>query len=296
MEGQEGHRQNVGRSEADLQMRLPPEVINEFELRVKGVVDGVLVGKFRSRSFGGSPEFAEYRPYNPGDDPRRIDWKVYARSRRLFLKVFFHESEIPLLLLYDDSRSMTYQGKDRMAALFGGALAYMAYRGNNAVSLLTLSGRYVPPGRGYAHVLRIYGECIKGEGATSHFRKSVLRALAASRKRILVAIVSDFAFPLKEVEVGINLLARHHEVVAVHVVAPGEWNFSDDGRVLVDLETGERLSVPPNSRSIQRARIRGWISSVRRAIVEMGGRYSLVLSDEDFSDALRRVVGDIFAV
>jgi len=275
-------------------MRIPPEIVNEFELKVRGVVDGVLVGKFRSRSFGGSPEFAEHRIYNPGDDVRRIDWKVYARKRRLFVKVFFHESEIPLILLHDDSLSMAYQGKDRMASLFTGALAYMAYRGNNAMTFLSLSGRYVPTGRGYSHVLRIYAETLKDKKPLSPFRESVLKVLAMSRKRVLVAIVSDFAFPLEDLTVGVNLLSRHHEVVAVHTVAPGEWNFRDDGKVLFDMETGRRLSIPPNSADIQRRRIRAWVTGVRRAIVQAGGRYALTFSDEDFPAALRRAVGELF--
>ena len=296
MEGQGRYRDDVGRSKADVQMRVPPEIINEFELRVRGVVDGVLVGKFRSRSFGGSPEFAEYRPYNPGDDVRRIDWKVFARSRKLFLKVFFHESEIPLVLLYDDTGSMAYQGKDKRAALFAGALAYMSYRGNNAVSLITLSGDYLPFGRGYSQVLRVYSRCIAEPSGRVDFREGALRALASSRKRVLVAIVSDFAFPLDELTAGINLLSRHHEVVAIHVVAPGEWNFADDGKVLVDMETGKRLSVPPNSRNVQRERVRAWVSGVRRAVVQAGGRYALSFSDEPFPEALRRVVGELFVV
>ncbi len=277
-------------------MRIPPEIINEFELKVRGVVDGVMVGKFRSRSFGGSPEFAEYRPYNPGDDVRRIDWRVFARSRRLFLKVFFHESEIPLVLLYDDTGSMAYQGKGRMAALFAGALSYMAYRGNNALSLITLSGDHVPFGRGYSQVLRVYSRCRGEPSGRVDFREGVLRVLASSRKRVLVAILSDFAFPLDVLTSGINLLSRHHEVVAIHVVAPGEWNFTDDGKVLVDMETGKRLSVPPHSRDVQRAKVRAWVSGVKRAVIRAGGRYSLVFSDEPFPGALRRVVGDLFVV
>ncbi|NPA79823.1 MAG: DUF58 domain-containing protein [Thermotogae bacterium] len=275
-------------------MRLPPDVVSEFELKVRKVVDGVLVGKFKSRSFGGSPEFAEYRPYNPGDDVRRIDWKVYARSRRLFLKIFFHESEIPLLIIYDDTGSMAYQGKHLTASKFAGALAYMAYRGNNAVSFFSLRGRYLPFGRGYDQVLRIYAQTLNEPSGSTDFKRSIVEALHFTRKRLLVAIVSDLAFPLDVLNSGINLLTRHHDVVAIHILAPGEWNFRDDGKILVDMERGRRLSVPPNSARWQRERVRGWVASVRRAVIQAGGRYSLAFSDEDFPSALRRVALELF--
>ncbi|NPB03659.1 MAG: DUF58 domain-containing protein [Thermotogae bacterium] len=275
-------------------MNLPPEIINDFELRVRRAVDGVLTGRFRSRSFGGSPEFAEYRPYNPGDDVRRIDWRVYARRRKLFLKVFFHESEIPLTLLYDNTPSMNFWGKREMGARFVGAFSYMAYRGNNAFSFYGISGGHLPMGRGYEKVLIAYSMALSTNGKAASLFKTTLGVLGSVKKRSLVAVVSDFAFPLEEIDTSFHLLSLYHEVVAVHVLSPREWNFSDDGKVLVDSETGERLSVPPNSAHVQRQRIRWWVAGVRRSIVSQGGRYVLVLSDEDFPLALRRSVEELF--
>ena len=275
-------------------MRIPPEIISEFDLRVRRVVDGVLVGRAASSRFGGSPEFAEHVAYNPGDDVRRIDWKVYARKKKLFLKRFFHESEIPLVLLYDRTKSMAYQNKAAMASLFAGAFAYISYRMHGSTAMFQIGGGAIPFSRGFSTVLRIFYEASRSPSSSSSFGESVLLLLSQIRKRSLVIVISDMAFPEEDLLTGISLLCKKHETAFLHVLSSGEWNFREDGKILIDMETGESVSVPPDSRSLQRDRIRAWVRAVRSAVLSRGGAYSLVFSDEEFRAALRRTVEAFF--
>jgi len=277
-------------------MNIPAEIIQDFEINVKKVVDGLLVGKFRSKNLGGSPEFAGHRPYVEGDDIRRIDWRVFARKQRLYTKLFTSETEAPLILIYDDSQSMKMWNKDRTSSLIAGTLLYVSNRMNARFGLFTLSGAYVPLDKGYSHLLRCYYTLQSGKSKGSDFLKSVLTLLSNINKRLIFTVISDFAFDYQMIQKGLNLLARYGDLVVIQVMSGEEWNFKYDGKTLVDAETKERVRIPPNSKDLQRERIRNWAKGVRNLTFQVGGRYALIFSDAPFHKEVLKVMEIMEAV
>ncbi len=271
-------------------MNIPTEIIQDFEINVKKVVDGLLAGKFRSRNLGGSPEFAGHRPYVEGDDIRRIDWRVFARKQRLYTKLFTSETEAPLILIYDDSPSMKLWNKDRTSSLIAGMLFYVSNKMNARFGLFTLSGIYVPLDKGYSHLLRCYYTLQNSRSKDSEFLKIVLTLLSNINKRIIFAVISDFAFDYQMIQKGLNLLAKNGDLVVIQVMSGEEWNFKYDGKTLVDAETRERIRIPPNSRDMQRERIRNWAKGVRNLTFQVGGRYGLIFSDAPFHKEALKVM------
>lgn len=270
-------------------MSIPKEIIREFEINVKGVVEGLFSGKHRSNVVGSSPEFAGHRPYVVGDDLRRIDWKVYARKQKLYLKTFLNESEVPILILFDNTRSMDMWGKHKRASIIAGMVMFAANRLNYRFSLLTLSGKYIPFNKGAQHLIRCFYETYNG-GKRGDLLKSVFMTVSEVKKRVMVVVISDFEFEENDLQKGLNILLKFYDVVAFHVLSGEEWDFKYDGKVLVDVESGKRVSISPNSAGYYRERIRKWTRSIKDLVLQGGGRYSLIFSDTPMELEAKKVI------
>ncbi|MCA9728634.1 MAG: DUF58 domain-containing protein [Candidatus Eisenbacteria bacterium] len=251
---------------------LDPAIVGKLQrldLIARLVVEGFLTGLHKSPYHGFSVEFAEHRQYMPGDEIRYLDWKVYAKSDRYYIKQFEEETNLRAHLLIDTSSSMLFSSdperpsKLRYSINLAAALAFLMTQQQDAVGLLTFSDkihRYVPPRSSQAH-LRLLLKELEVEARRSLNRKGVEDEPRATRigrclefladrvqRRGLVVVLTAF-WDQNENEVVRALKHfrhRQHEVVVFHVQDPAEAEFPyrEEG-VFVDLETGDRLNVLP---------------------------------------------------
>jgi len=206
---------------------------------------GARLGGHTSSRLGLSLEFADHRPYQPGDDFRQIDWAVYARQRRLVTKVYSREVEAPLYLLLDTSRSMGFgrPAKLALALRLAAALAFIAYRSLDRFGLQPFGAgllQGLPPQRGRAQLSRILRRLAELAPRGGTGLSSSLAAWAEGRREAgLAVVISDFLVPEGfEEGLGALRLARH-EVLALQVLSPEELRPTLQGLLrLVDLESG----------------------------------------------------------
>ncbi len=237
---------------------LEPEVVSRLrnmELRARLVVEGFLQGLHRSPYHGFSVEFAEYRQYIPGDAPRYVDWKVYAKTDRYYVKVFEEETNLKGVILLDKSASMGFAGKGisklRWGSLLAAALAFLMIKQQDAAGLVLFDDaiRELIPARSVRgqlyHVLRTL------EHAQASDRTKVSEALHAVaerlRRRGLCILISDLFDDPEAVLRGLkHFRHRQHEVIVFHVLDDLERSFDyrDEAR-FVDLETQQEIRTQP---------------------------------------------------
>ena len=231
--------------------------IRSLELRAKVVVEGFFHGIHRSPFHGFSVEFSEYREYSPGDDPRYIDWRLYARSDRYYVKRFEDETNLRCHLLVDMSHSMGYgsisYSKGEYARTAAATLAYFLWSQRDAVGLMTfdekivdyLPARYRP---GHMHRLML---CLDRaySGSATDLAAPIEQIAKVVTRRSLVVLISDLLAPLDSLEVQLGILrSRGHEVVVLRVLDPAEETFRFEApAVFEDLESGRNLYVDPGS-------------------------------------------------
>ena len=237
---------------------LPPELLRrleQFQLLAARRAKSSLKGERRSRARGQSVEFADYRNYTPGDDFRYLDWNLYGRLDRLFLKLYEEERELPVRILLDSSESMTF-GQPRkfdFARQVAAAIGYVALCGFDRVSLLPFPDH--PSDAALCSALRTvrgrrsamtFFQNLSGlnAGGSAQLNQSLRRAALEARQTGLVVVISDFLDPAGY-EPGLNaLIARGFQVSAVQILAPEELNPATYGDLrLVDSETGQMQEV-----------------------------------------------------
>src|SRR6266436_6968781 len=182
--------------------------IRNLELRARVVVEGFWNGLHRSPYHGFSVEFTEYRQYSPGDDLRYLDWRLYARSDRYYIKKFEDETNLRCHLLVDNSRSMGYGSlpytKAQYANTLAGTLAYFLYLQGDAVGLLTFDEQirdYLPARHRAGHLRHLMLALEKpAGGAATDLASPLKRILEIVRKRGLLVLLSDFLVPIQRLE------------------------------------------------------------------------------------------------
>lgn len=229
--------------------------IKDMQLRAKMVVDGFHNGLHRSPLHGFSVEFSEYRPFSAGDDPRSIDWKLYARSDRFYLKKFEDETNRRCYLVVDQSKSMEYSSlaytKMDYARTLSATIAYYLTLQRDAVGLLTferevteyLAARHRP-----GQMRRILALLEKQtQGSATDLQKPLAHLADIVRHRSLILIVSDFLVPVESLRQPLSFLkARQHELMLIRVNDPSEIALNLKSPVLLtDVETGRELHVDP---------------------------------------------------
>lgn len=231
--------------------------IRNLELRARVVVEGFWNGIHRSPYHGFSAEFTEYRQYTPDDDPRYLDWRVFARSDRYFIKKFEEETNLRCFLVADMSRSMTYGSvgytKGQYAATLAATLAYFLYLQGDAVGLLSFDDRireYLPARHRTGHLRHLMLALERPPaGAATRLDAPFKRVAEMVRKRGLIVILSDFLAPLDQLETDLGALrACGHEVIVFQVLDPTELTFDfHDAAMFQDLESGRVLFIDPHS-------------------------------------------------
>src|SRR5258708_2764188 len=182
--------------------------IRNLELRARVVVEGFWSGIHRSPYHGFSSEFTEYRQYTPDDDPRHLDWRVYARSDRFFIKKFEDETNLRCYLLADQSRSMSYGSlgytKGQYAATLAATLAYFLYLQGDAVGLLTFDEHvreYLPARHRTGHLRHLMLALEKPAGGqATDVGAPLKRIVEMVRKRGLIVLISDLLAPLERLD------------------------------------------------------------------------------------------------
>jgi len=233
--------------------------IKNLELRAKLVVDGFLSGLHRSPYHGFSVEFTEYRQYSPGDDLRFLDWRLFARSDRFYLKRFEDETNLRCYLLVDLSRSMGFHSaalkydKAEYAKTVAATIAYFLTLQRDAVGLITFDQairEYVPARfrSGHLHRLMMLLEH-QLAGTATNIGLPLEQVARTARKRGVVVLLSDLLAPIEMLETKLGYLrSQGHEVVVIRTLDPVEvgFHFSEES-MFFDLESGRELYVDPQA-------------------------------------------------
>jgi uncharacterized protein (DUF58 family) len=229
--------------------------IKNLELRARIVVEGFWHGIHRSPYHGFSVEFTEYRQYSPGDDPRYLDWRLFARSDRYYIKKFEDETNLRCFLLVDHSRSMDFGSvgytKSQYANTIAATLAYFLHQQGDAVGLLTFDEQireYLPARNRIGHLRRLMLQLEQATAGTATDLVAPLkRIVEIVRKRSLMVLISDFLAPIEALEKNLTTLtASGHEVMLFQVLDPAELTFQFDRAVMFhDVESGRDLFIDP---------------------------------------------------
>jgi uncharacterized protein (DUF58 family) len=229
--------------------------IASLELVARTVVEGFISGLHRSPHLGFSVNFAEYRPYRPGDDIRKLDWKVYARMDRFFIKEYEGETNTSVHLILDCSRSMAFR-KDGIQKLEYGqflaaSLGYFAFKQRDGVGFIAYddSVREFVPARGSIGHLNTVLHAIERTqpGEKTNFLKPLVSISERLRRRGIVILISDLYDDAEQVMQGLRHLAlRGNDVIVFHVLDPVERRFDFDASArFVDMETRAEMHVIP---------------------------------------------------
>ncbi len=231
--------------------------IKNLEMRSKVIVEGFLTGLHRSPFHGFSVEFSEYRQYTPGDDPRYVDWKLYARTDRFYLKRYREETNLRCYLLVDLSKSMSFGSgaitKVDYAKTCAATIAYFLWLQRDAVGLVTFDnaiGDVLPPRYRAGHLHRLMMLLERATGGESTDLIAPLEQIAKTApKRGVVILISDVLAPVEAVKTRMGYLrSQGHDVILLRVLDPAEIEFEFTKESLFeDLETGRQLYVDPKS-------------------------------------------------
>jgi len=242
----------------DYKKYLNPEIVSRLktmELRARLVVEGFIAGLHRSPYHGFSVEFAEHRQYMPGDEFKHIDWKVYGKTNRYYIKQFEEETNLKAYLLLDTSASMGYSSngltKLEYACYLTAALSHLMIKQRDAVGLITFDNkinRYLPPRsiKSYLHLLLRELEGLESADVTDvsdTFHEMAERI----DRRGLIIIMSDLYDDPEKIMLGLkHFRHKKHEVIVFHILDPIELDFDFKREMTFkDLETGEEIATQP---------------------------------------------------
>ena len=290
---------------------LHPEAIARIarlELRAKAVVEGTLAGLHKSPYKGQSVEFLQHREYVRGDDPKRVDWKVWGRQDRLYVKEFEEETNLRLTLVVDCSPSMDYEpeavrsrrrlGKHDCAATLAASLAWLALSHGDAVGCGVFDDRIrasVPARTKRSHLANVIEvlEWPRGRGAGQGHVSAFLpafRGLAETLpRRGLVIVISDLLGDRDGVMPGLRFLRmRGHDVALLHVLDDDELDFPFDGPTRFEgLETDAQVSCNPRAfRAGYLEALRSFLGETRQRAAALECDYELIRSGEPLAAAL----------
>ncbi len=271
--------------------------LGRVELTARRAVEGTLTGRHKSPFRGFSVEFAEHRPYFPGDDPRYLDWKALAKLDKLFVRQFEQETNMRCYLLLDASGSMGYGStngsKLDYAVKISALLAYLVLRQGDAIGLAVFSERlrrFIPARRSSSHLQVILEalEQVKPEGQT-HFRRVIEELSALLKRRSLLVILSDLLDEDEALSMALHYLQRRgHDTLVFHILDPDELQLPFTmPSMFVDMEEPTRLPVDPEGlRSAYKQRVERFLKECREKCGQAGAHYFRLTTDTDEASAL----------
>ena len=273
--------------------------ISSLDLVAKTVVDGFVAGLHRSPDFGFSQEFAEYRAYTPGDDLRHVDWNLFARTERCYLKRYRGETNSQLTVLLDASNSMEYTSgppkKMDYARFIAASLFYLAiHNQRDAAGVIVFDEKVrdvVRPSTRPGQLARLFAALERAEPhARTDFARPLHHFQELLHRRGIAIVISDFYEDPETIVRTIEPLRfRGNEVVLFHILDPEEIRpVLKSSAILVDLETDQKMEVIPEyAKTSYRARIDAHIERLRSRTRAAGMDYELLVTDRPLDAALR---------
>ena len=269
--------------------------IGNLELVARTVVEGFISGLHHAPYLGLSIDFAEHRAYMPGDDIRRIDWRLFGRTDRFFIKQFEADTNTNFSVLLDISRSMDYGSvaitKLEYAKILSACLAYFCNQQRDRVGLITFDSRivdHVPPSAKHLDVILHTLDRLTPGGQGS-LVEPLRRISDHFQRRSIVALVSDFYEDPANVMEGLKyLIGRGNDVIVFHILDPAELDFPDgDPGNFEDIESGERMPViPKDVREEYRTLVEQHLAAINRNMTDARVDYALLTTAQPLDHAL----------
>jgi uncharacterized protein (DUF58 family) len=269
--------------------------IGNLELVARYVVDGFINGLHRAPFFGASIDFAEHRGYVAGDDIRRVDWRLYARTDRYYVKQYDADTNANFTILFDISRSMSFTSggvsKLEYGSFLGACLAYLAQRQRDRVGIITFDTEivtHVPASAKHFNI--VLHTMDRAKAARPGHLSAPLQAMAEHfRRRGILLLISDFYDDPDAILDAVKPLRfLGNDLIVFHVLDPQEIDFSyDDASAFQDLESGEQVPVVPDSfRQHYRSLVLEHIEALRTKFSEHRIDYALLNTAEPLDRAL----------
>jgi uncharacterized protein (DUF58 family) len=271
--------------------------ISGLDLVAKTVVDGFLAGLHKSPDFGFSQEFAEYRAYSPGDDLRHVDWNVFARTERAYLKRYRGETNTGVMVLLDASASMGFGAgvsKFNYAKFLASAIVYLAHVQRDSAGLIVFDDdvrNFIRPSARQGQLMRLlHGVDTAELGKRTNFARPFFELQQFLKRRGITVLISDFfEDPEKVIETVVPLRFRGNELVLFQVLDPDELEPKlGQAALLVDMETDDAIETSPEyARGEYREKIQAHLEKMRTKSRESGIDYFLLRTDRPLDEGLR---------
>ncbi len=288
------------KSLSDIRKYLKPDVVSKLrsmDIRARMVVEGFMTGLHKSPYHGFSVEFAEHRQYMPGDEIKHVDWKVYGKTNRFYVKQFEEETNLKSYILMDASASMGYSStgitKFQYASYLAGAFAYLMIRQRDAVGLVIFDNkirRYLPPRSVSTYLTQIFKELDTTESQSQTDVAMALHQMAERiKRRGLIILFSDLMDdPHKVIQSLKHFRHKKHEVIVFHILDPMEISFEfKQDAVFKDLETGEELNTQAwHIMSDYQAKIKSFVKQYKKTCREHNIDYVPLNTRDPYDRAL----------
>ncbi|HRI79579.1 MAG TPA: DUF58 domain-containing protein [Cyclobacteriaceae bacterium] len=280
---------------------LKPEVLNTvngLELVARIIVEGFMSGSNKSQSMGAGQEFSQYRSYEPGDDLRQLDWKMYARSERYFIKQAEIETNITVKFMLDASNSMAYiesEGVSKLqyAKMLIAALAFLARKQSDTIGLFTVNNNHigvVRPRFEQQQFMRFLNELVNVKSESTWKKNNGLEHLYNHHSKEMIVFITDLYDDNNDLQHFISRLKTpRNEVIVFHLMGKNEADLTYPGAfTFEDLETGQRLKVDTQiQQKTYASHMKDWIEVSRDWMLEKKINYQLVVMDEPVENVLR---------
>lgn len=274
---------------------LRPEDVRKlasYEFAPRALVEGYLAGRHKSLVQGASTVFRDYRPYVPGDDPRLVDWRVFARTDRHYLRTYDQETNTGCNIVLDSSASMGFgrpQSKLDYASFFAAALAYLVIRRGDRASLTTFAEglrAHIPAGSTGLHLNHLMHALESNRpGARTNLAATLLKIAPLLPRRGVLVIISDFLDDPPAIAGALNLyIHRGFSVYMFQVLTPEEIELEPRGlTAFLDMETGKRVVAhTANIQDAYRAAMRAHIDTLRRVAIRRRIDFTLARTDAHY--------------
>ena len=283
-----------------LQRYLDPKVverIGSLELQARRIVEGLISGRHRSPFFGQSVEFAQHREYVPGDDLRHIDWKVWAKSDRFYIKQFEEETNLRATLLLDSSESMAYgegeTNKFEYASGLAASLSFLMLRQSDSVGMVVFDEQVataVPHHTTQIHLRQLLHAMTMSQNVRKTEMEKVLRQIAdREQKRGLIILISDLLADRNSVLRGLRMLRRRkHDLIVLHVMHEDEIEFKFEGPTqFLGLESMPNLTCDPKAlRDEYLASLNRYLQQIRKLCSQEDIQYRFVPTNKPMDAVL----------
>lgn len=289
----------------DYRKYLQPENIaklENIELKARLVVEGFITGLHRSPYHGFSVEFAEHRQYRAGDEIKHLDWKVFARSEKYYIKQYEEETNLRSMIVLDTSASMNYASKGNItkyeyAKYLSAAITYMLINQRDAVGVSLFDNKirsFFPPRSKQSYLGELLREIDAAEPSNETNSAPALDEIAERiKRRGLVVVISDFFDDISSVLKALSHFRhKNHDVIVFQILDPREVDFKfGNAAAFVDMETAEEMITQPHQiEKSYKETFASFLHSLKNGCRNMNIDYNLILTSDSFDKALKEFI------